>query len=308
LDTEHFLDGFYFMRRRALLIGLLAQMALAPPPAHAAGISAVASFSVLTDMVRCIGGDMVTAASLVPPDADVHVWQPSAADSRRLTEAALLVENGLGLEGWMARLSAASGFRGIRIVASGGITPRLMHKGAATSTDPHAWQDPRNGVTYARNIAEGLTAADPVHAAEYRTSAAAYVARIEQTDAWIADQFAAIPKAARRIVTTHDAFGYYGDRYGIEFLAAEGLSTDAEPSAKAIAALVAQIRRERVRTVFLENMTDPRLTTMLARETGATLSGPLYSDALSKPDGPAPDYLTMLRYNTSLFARAMRPA
>jgi zinc/manganese transport system substrate-binding protein len=301
------------MRRRAILIGLLAQMALLSPTARAGGITAVASFSVLADMIRRIAGEMVTSdmvhvASLVPADADVHAWQPSATDSRRLTEAALLVENGLGLEGWMSRLSAASGFRGIRIVATDGVTPRTMRKGAATSIDPHAWQDPRNGVIYARNIAEGLTAADPVHADAYRTSAAAYVAEIEQTDAWIASQFAPIPPAARRIVTTHDAFGYYGARYGIEFLAAEGLSTDAEPSAKAIAALVAQIKRERVRTVFLENMTDPRLTSMLARETGATVSGPLYSDALSKPDGPAADYLAMLRHNTTLFARAMRPA
>ena len=296
------------MRRRALLIGLLAQMALVSPPARAAGITAVASFSVLADMMRRIAGEMVSVTSLVPADADVHVWQPSAADSRTLTEAALLVENGLGLEGWMSRLSAASGFRGIRIVATDGVTPRTMRKGAATSIDPHAWQDPRSGVIYARNIAEGLTAADPVHADAYRTSAAAYVAEIEQTDAWIASQFAPIPPAARRIVTTHDAFGYYGARYGIEFLAAEGLSTDAEPSAKTIAALVAQIKRERVRTVFLENMTDPRLTAMLARETGATVSGPLYSDALSKPDGPAPDYISMLRHNTTLFERAMRPA
>jgi len=301
------------MRRRAILIGLLAQMALMSPSARAGGITAVASFSVLADMMRRIAGEMVAGemvhvTSLVPADADVHVWQPSAGDSRTLTEAALLVENGLGLEGWMSRLSAASGFRGIRIVASGGVTPRTMRKGAATSIDPHAWQDPRSGVIYARNIAEGLTAADPVHADAYRTSAAAYVAEIEQTDAWIASQFAPIPPAARRIVTTHDAFGYYGARYGIEFLAAEGLSTDAEPSAKAIAALVAQIKRERVRTVFLENMTDPRLTSMLARETGATVSGPLYSDALSKPDGPAPDYISMLRHNTTLFERAMLPA
>jgi zinc/manganese transport system substrate-binding protein len=268
----------------------------------------VASFSILADMARRIGGDLVNVKSLVPPDADPHIWQPTASDSRTLTEAALLIENGLGLEGWMGRLGAASGFRGIRIVASDGVKPRMMREGAVTSLDPHAWQNPRNGVIYARNVAEGLTAADPVHADTWRVNAASYVAEIEQVDTWIANQFAPIPPAARRIITTHDAFGYYGDRYGITFLAVEGLSTDAEPSAKAIAALVAQVRRERARTVFLENMTDPRLAKMLAQETGATLSGPLYSDALSKPDGPAPDYLSMLRYNTTLFQRAMRPA
>jgi zinc/manganese transport system substrate-binding protein len=159
---------------------------------------------------------------------------------------------------------------------------------------------------YARNIGEGLAAADPARAAIHRAAAAAYASEIELADARIAAAFAPIPPEARRIITTHDAFGYYGDRYGIAFLAAEGLAADAEPSAKAIAALVAQIRREHVKTVFLENMTDPRVARMLAREAGATLSGPLYSDALSKPDGPAPTYLAMLRHNTTLFEWALR--
>jgi zinc/manganese transport system substrate-binding protein len=293
------------MRRRTLLVGLT----LASARARAASpVGAVASFSVLADMTRRVAGELVSVAGVVPPDADAHVYQPTAADSRALSHAALLVENGLGFEGWMARLNEASGFQGVKVVASTGVTPRMLREGSVTSLDPHAWQNPRNGMTYARNIGIGLAAADPANAATYRTNADAYVAEIEQTDAWIANQFAPIPPAARRIITTHDAFGYYGDRYGIEFLAAEGLSTDSEPSAKAIAALVGQIKREGARTVFLENMTDPRLAAMLARESGATLSGPLYSDALSKPGGKAPDYLTMLRYNTAWFARAMRPA
>ncbi len=300
------------MRRRSLLVGLSAQVGVrigagARQCLAAGEIGVVASFSVLADMAREVGGGMAAVTSLVPPDMDAHMYQPTAGDSRGLTAAALLVENGFGLEGWMARLGAASGFHGVKVVATAGVKPRTLHENALTSIDPHAWQDPRNGAIYARNIAEGLAAADPVRADAYRTNAARYVAEIEQTDTWIAAQYATIPEAARRIITTHDAFGYYGDRYGITFLAAEGLSTDAEPSAKAIAALVAQIRREKVRTVFLENMTDPRLATMLARETGTMLAGPLYSDALSQPDEPAPDYLTMLRYNTTLFARAMRP-
>jgi zinc/manganese transport system substrate-binding protein len=295
------------MRRRPLLIGLLAPMALGPAYAEPAGVRVVASFSILADMVRRIGGGLVRVTSLVPPDTDAHIYQPTAADSRALTEADLIVENGLGFEGWMARLGEASRFRGIRVVASTGVKPRHLREGTVTSLDPHAWQDPRNGEIYAHNIAQGLATADAASAETYRANAVAYIAEIQQTDAWIAGRFAPIPPAARRIITTHDAFGYYGDRYGIEFLAVEGLSTDAEPSAKAIAALVAQIKREGARAVFLENMTDPRLAAMLARETGATLSGPLYSDALSKPGGPAADYLAMLRYNTTLFERAMRP-
>ncbi len=264
------------MRRRALLTGLLAP-AVVPMALRAADgpVAAVASFSILADMTRRIGGGLVDVVSLVPPDADAHVYQPSAADSRALAGAALLVENGLGFEGWMARLGATSDFRGVRVVATNGVVPRMMREGTATSLDPHAWQDPRNGVIYARAIAEGLVAAIPDRAETWRGNSGAYIAEIERTDAWIMGQFAAIPPAARRIITTHDAFGYYGERYGVAFLAAEGISTDAEPSAKGIAALVQQIRRERVRTVFLENMTDPRITQMLARETGATVSGPV---------------------------------
>ena len=281
------------MRRRAVLTGLT----LAPTTGWAVPGRAVASFSVLADIVRRIGGGLVGVTSLVPPDTDAHSYQPGAAASRDLAAAALLVENGLGLEGWMTRLSAASGFSGVRIVASAGVASR--------PGDPHAWQDPRNGVIYARNIASGLAAADPAYAAIYQANAAAFIAEIERVDTWIEARFAPVPKAARRIITTHDAFGYYGARYGIRFLAAQGLAADAEPSAKAVAALVAQIRREKARVVFLENMTDPRLARMLARESGATLSGPLYSDALSGPDGPAPNYLAMLRHNTTLLARAM---
>jgi zinc/manganese transport system substrate-binding protein len=292
------------MRRRALLT----LAAFIPVRGWAAEVATVASFSVLADLVRRVGGGLVHVTSLVPPDTDGHTYQPTAADSRVLTAAQLLVENGLGFEGWMTRLSTASGFHGARVTATTGVTPRFMREGAVDAVDPHAWQDPRAGVIYVRNIADGLATADPAHAETYRSNAAAFITEIERTDAWIASRFAPIPPEARRIITTHDAFGYYGDRYGIKFLAAEGLSTEAEPSGKAIRALVAQVRREKLRAVFLENMTNPGLARMLARETGATLAGPLYSDALSGPGGPAPSYLAMLRYNTALFERAMRPA
>jgi zinc/manganese transport system substrate-binding protein len=293
--------------RRVLLAGLLATPLASAFAEGDRTLAVVASFSILADIARRLGGDFVRVVSLVPPDTDSHAHQVTAADSRALAAATVLVENGLGLEGWMTRLGDAAGFKGVRCIASTGVTPRMMREGEATSLDPHAWQDPRNGVLYVRGIAEALATADASHADAYRANAAAFIAEIEQLDAWIAARIAAIPTGARRIITTHDAFGYYGDRYGITFLAAEGLSTEAEPSAKAIRMLVAQIKREGTRTVFLENMADPRMAKMLAREAGATLSGPLYSDALSKPDGPAGTYLAMLRHNTTLFERAMRP-
>jgi zinc/manganese transport system substrate-binding protein len=172
--------------------------------------------------------------------------------------------------------------------------------------DPHAWQDPRNGIIYVRNITAGLAEADRANAATYYSVADRYTAAIRQTDEWIAAQFETIPPSRRRIITSHDAFGYYGARFGIEFLAAEGLSTDAEPSGQVLAALVSQIKRMKIHSVFLENMTDPRLAAMLARETGAKLGGTVFSDALSPPGGPASTYLMMLRYNTRLFVDAMR--
>jgi zinc/manganese transport system substrate-binding protein len=222
-------------------------------------------------------------------------------------DAKLLVRNGLGLEGWMDRLTGAAGFSGKVVVAAEKVTPRSMKQdGGSIATDPHAWQDPGNAVLYVNAIVDGLAAADPANAARYRSAADHYTAQITQAGAWIEQTFAPIPRDQRRIITTHDAFGYYGARYGIEFLSAEGISTEFEPSAKAIAALVAQIRREKVRAVFIENMTSPRMARMLARETGATLGGTVYSDALSPPGGPAPGYLDMLHHNTTLFAAAMR--
>ena len=299
------------MRRRLLLTASLlaswrasaAETAVRASAAEPA-VHVVASFSILADMVRQVGGDRVAVTSVVPPEADAHGYQIRPTDARGVMAAGLVVVNGLGLDNWMQRLVRSAEFKGVLTVATNGLTPRKLPDSAAI--DPHAWQDPRNGALYARAIGDGLATADPANAAAYRAAATRFAAEVLRTDAWIADQFAAIPARARRIITTHDAFGYFGARYGIELLAAQGLSTEAEPSARAIAALVAQIKREKIHAVFIENMTDPRLAQMLARETGAVLGGTVYSDALSAPAGPAPGYLDMLRHNTTLFAAAMR--
>jgi zinc/manganese transport system substrate-binding protein len=292
------------MRRRFFL----AALGLAPFAARAAGtLRVVASFSILGDLTRQVGGEAVTVETLVGPDGDVHVYEPRPKDLRTLMAAGVLVRNGLGLEGWMDRLTGAAGFKGSVVVASAKVTPRTMNEGGgAIATDPHAWQDPGNAVLYVRAIADGLASADPANKAAYWESAERHAARIVQAGAWIEATLAPIPANQRRIITTHDAFGYYGARYGVEFLAAEGISTEFEPSAKAIAALVAQIKREKVRAVFIENMTSPRMAQMLARETGATLGGTVYSDALSPAGGAAANYLDMLHHNTTLFAAAMR--
>jgi zinc/manganese transport system substrate-binding protein len=299
------------MYRRSLLAGL----ALTPLGVRAEGpMSVVTSFSILADLTRQIaspkqpGGVAVRVDTLVGPDADVHVYEPTPADLRALMRARLLVTNGLGLEGWMDRLTGAVHFNGVTVVATEKVTARTMkEESGAVATDPHAWQDPRNAILYVDAITNGLVAADPANAAAYHQSAAAYAARIAEADAWVEARLAPVPQAERRIITTHDAFGYYGARYGVEFLSPEGISTEFEPSAKSIAALVAQIRKEKVRAVFIENMTGPRMARMLAQETGAVLGGTVYSDALSPPGGPAETYLAMLHHNTTLFAEAMRP-
>ncbi len=290
------------MHRRLLLTaaGLLPFAAAAAN----APLQAVASFSILADMVRQVGGDRVSVTSVVPPEGDAHGYQIRPADARAVMTARLVVVNGLGLDDWMQRLVRSAEFKGILTVATAGLTPRTLPGSAAT--DPHAWQDPRNGALYARAIGEGLATADPALAVAYRSAASRFADDILRMDAWITEQFSAIPTNARRIITTHDAFGYFAARFRIEFLSAQGLSTEAEPSAKAIAALVTQIKRERIRAVFIENMTNPRLARMLARESGAIVGGTVYSDALSKPGGPASTYLDMLRHNTTLFVAAMR--
>jgi zinc/manganese transport system substrate-binding protein len=297
------------MRRRALLKSLLAACpaALIPgrQPRAAQAFPVVATFTILADMAANIGGTAVDVTSLVQPDGDAHTFEPRPADLRRLQSAAAVVENGLGLEGWMNRLVAAAGFKGARIVASAGVKPRTMLEGRTRITDPHAWQDPRNGVLYARAIAAGLTKAMPARAQDISERAATYIARIEAVDRHIAETLGAIPAEQRKIITSHDAFGYFAARYGVEMHGVQGISTESEPSARDIARLVAQIRREHITAVFVENMTDPRLAAMLAREAGATLGPKVYSDALSPPDGPAATYLDMLSYNAAAFAAAM---
>lgn len=296
------------MRRRPLLLTLSAAplATLAKPVQAAVPLRVVASFSILGDLVAQVARQRANVATLVGPDQDVHVYEPRPRDLSMVANADLLVRNGLELEGWMDRLTQAAGFRGRIVTAAAKVTPRTMREdGGALATDPHAWQDPRNAILYVEAIRDGLAAAAPPDASAFQAAADRFSQAVRETDSWAEAMFSAIPRERRRIITTHDAFGYYGARYGIEFLAAEGISTDAEPSAKAVAALIAQVKREKVRAVFLESMTSGRLARMLAQETGARLGGTVYSDALSPPGGPAPTYLAMLKHNTTLFAAAM---
>ena len=292
------------MRRRLLLTALPALVAArlteAAEPARV-----VASFSILADMTSVVGGDAAAVTELVGPDGDVHTFEPRPGDLRVLRDARVLVENGLGLEGWMTRLSGASGFAGVTVISSAGVQPRTMQEHGARVTDPHAWQDPHNAVVYVRNIAEGLARAVPGRADDIRGRADAYIKEIEAVDEWIVQALVAIPPERRKIITSHDAFGYYGARFGVTIRGIQGISTENEATAHDITALAAQIRREKIRAVFVENMTDPRIASVLAKEAGASVGGKVYSDALSPAGGPADTYVKMLRHNTQLFAQAM---
>ena len=280
-------------------VGMGPARAEAPPP-----LSVVASFSVLADIAARIGGVEVAATSLIGPGSEPHEWEPTPRDVRRLAEADLVVVNGLGLEGWLDRLVTASGYAGPVVVASRDVAALHDASGAA---DPHAWHSLDNARLYAAAIAEGLTALRPERAADFRANLAAFSGELDALGGWAAAETAAIPPAGRVVVTTHDAFAYLGRDYGIAIYAPVGLDSAAQPSARRMAELVATIRETGVRAVFLENGGNSRLALTLAAETGVAVGGELYAGTLSRPDGPAANYIAMWRHNLELMLAAMRP-
>jgi len=271
-------------------------------------MNVIATFSILGDLLKNAGGDRVDVTTLVGRDGDVHVYAPTPADAKTLALATLVVVNGLGLEGWLDRLIAVSGSKVPVVVASRGIHPRQTPDATGSNrlvSDPHAWQSVANAETYVGNIRDGLTAADPAGKEFYETSAAAYLTKLAALDGEIRAAMASIPADRRKIITAHNAFGYFGDAYGLQFIAPEGLSTQAEPSARDVASIIALIRTQKIPAVFLETITDPRLLQQIAAETGAKIGGTIYSDSLSPPDGPAATYIDMMRHNARAFQRAL---
>jgi zinc/manganese transport system substrate-binding protein len=297
-----------------------------PSAAAAEQLKVVASFSILGDLVAEVGGDNVELVTLVGPNGDAHVYEPSPADARNTANAALVVVNGLGFEGWLGRLVEASGFAGTVVVASKGIDPIETgeddeehaaegdheageeqagehHHGPA---DPHAWQSVQNVMSYVENIADALCEADAANCEDFRTNADRYTAELQALDAEMKAGFEIIPEERRKVITTHDAFGYFAEAYGVEFLAPQGVSTDSEASAADVAELIRQIREEAVTALFVENVSDPRLIEQIARETGVTPGGELFSDALSGPEGPASTYIDMMRHNAGILQAGMQ--
>lgn len=294
---------------QALSIAALTFFGFAAAPASAEPLNVVASFSILADICEHVGGDHVQVHSLVGRNADAHMYQPTPADARTITRAQLVVVNGFGFEGWIDRLVKSSGYRGNVVIATNGIDAlgrgHSRNHGRGSDADPHAWQDPANVRHYVDNIAQALAAADPAGKVAYLANAEQYKRKISALDAEIRQSFAAIPAARRKVVTTHDAFAYFGRAYALTFISPVGVYTDAEPSAADIGNIIRQIRSEKIPAVFMETISDPRLLERVSEESGARIGGSLYSDSLSQPDGPAPTYLEMMRHNAKTLAEAL---
>jgi len=281
------------------LLSLRAQPRTAEP---APAPQIVASFSILADMVREIAPPAIEVSALVGPDGDAHVFQPTPVHGKRLAQAGLVVVNGLGFEGWIDRLVKVSGYRGPVVVASRGISPR---QGGSHGTDPHAWQDLSLAQRYVATLRDAIAQRWPQHQAELNDRSAAYLDRLNGLDRQVRGQLDAIPRAQRRVITSHDAFGYYAAAYGVDFLAPQGWNTHSEPSAAAVARLIRQIKKDAVRALFVENISDPRLIQRIAQEAGVQVGGTLYSDALSASGGPADTYLKLFEHNTRVLVAAL---
>ena len=307
--------------RAAFATGVLAACLAATAHAQPASVHVVASFSILGDLVRQVGGDRVKVDVLVGPGADAHVYQPTPAQARQVAGAQVLFSNGLGFEGWMTRLMKSAGYKGQHVVVTDGAdvigSPdkptahgKADHKDHSHAhhhggKDPHAWQSVPNAIIYVKNIAKGLCSADAAGCDSYQKNAATYTGQLQALDAEIRSAWGAIAPGERKVITGHDAFGYYAKAYGVTFLSPQGISTESEASAKGVARLVKQIKAENVRALFVENISNPRLIEQIGRETGIKPAGELYSDALSPTGGPADTYLRMMRYNTTMLTRAV---
>lgn len=297
---------------RALLLAL-SLVAVALPAAAETKIKAVATFSILGDLLAEVAGDKAAVSMVVGPDIDAHAYQPRPGDARALAEAQLLVSNGLGFEGWIDRLARAAPFKGKAVVATAGVATlpaapspgHTLGHSHGQGPDPHCWQDVQRVRIYVANIARGLADADPANAAHYRARAEAFDRRLLDLDAWVKAEIARVPADKRRAITGHDSFRYFSTAYGVKFQAPRGYNTSSEPSARDVALLIREAREQRIKALFVENMTNPGLVDQIARETGAAVGPRLYTDALSGPDGPASTYEKMMRHNVSAFVAGM---
>jgi zinc/manganese transport system substrate-binding protein len=293
--------------------GLMAAAALLVPMAGASADGkpkVVATFTIIGDLVNAVGGDAVTVTTLVGPDGDAHVFEPKPSDLAAVAGADLVVANGLGMEPWLERLTEAAAYQGPMLIASQGVIP-LPFKEEANSSgqmpdDPHAFQDLSNGRLYVKNIAAALATLTPKDAAAIAARAAKLDAEMAALDQELKTKLGTLPAGNRRILTSHDAFHYFAKAYGLDIQSIEGVSTDTEPSAADLAEIARQAQNGKVKAIFLENMSNPQLAQTISSESGVPVGGELVADALTKPDGLAPHYLDMFRYNLSELLKVLQ--
>jgi zinc/manganese transport system substrate-binding protein len=298
------------------LLVLLSLASVMTAPVVAQPLPVVTSFSILADLVKVIGGSHVEVTSLVGPNADAHVFDPTPADAKRLADAKLVVINGLGFEGWMDRLIKSSGYRGSVTVASRGVKTIQEAAGHghqhghshSHAADPHAWQNPLNVKQYVQNIRLALAAAKPAAAQEFEQRAQAYSRDLDALDQSIRERLKPIPVAQRRIVTSHDAFGYFAAAYNVKFYPLQGLSTGSEPSAADVVRIIDQIKKNKVTAIFVENISDARVLERITKESGARIGGTLYADALSEPGTAVDTYLKLIEHNAATIIKGLAAA
>lgn len=301
----------------ASLMSVITLNSLTATSASAEPLKVVASFSIIGDFARNVGGDRIELTTLVGPDGDAHVYEPSPADAVTMSKADVVLVNGLQFEGFLQRLVEASATKASVVELTKGVEPIKMkeeHEHAAEAgrddhhhgdLDPHAFQSIANARIYVNNIADAFCTADATGCDAYKANADAYTAKLDAAEAEVKAAVASIPEAKRTIITSHDAFGYFENAYGLTFLAPEGISTEAEASAADVAALISQVRGDKASAIFVENITNPRLVEQISAETGVKVGGTLYSDALSKADGPAATYIDMMKANIATIKGAI---
>jgi len=259
----------------------------------------VTTISILADLNREVAGDHVVVESLVEIGGDPHTYEPVPFDAGKISDADLILRNGLGLEHWLDTLIDASSVPRPVTTVTDGIQP-LTIAGAGSDPDPHLWMDPVAVRRYVDTISSALSDLDPAHAEDFRRNARRYRQRLDRLDEFVAVQLSTIPAEQRRLVTTHDAFRYFGQRYGLEVAGTIwSVSTEREPSATEVATLVDTVRSQGVPAVFVETTINPDLMQQVARDAGVAVGPPLYGDSLGEPGSGADTYLGMMRANTA---------
>ncbi len=300
------------MRLRSTALILLAATLLAacssPRTSTSSGLRVLATTTFLADIAQNVAGQRVEVKSLIPVGSDPHEYQLTPQDTTRIAESQLLIANGVGYEAWLKKTLDNVGGQRLEVVASSGLTPHPDTSGGHPEGDPHLWLDPNNVIHYVENIRDGLTQADPAGVSVYEANAAAYIEQLKSLDTWITEQVNQVPPGKRLLVTNHEVFGYFASRYGFTIIGTiiPSLSTEASPSAQQMAALIDQIKATKAPAIFVEIGVNTNMAEQIASETGTKVVSDLYLETLSAKDGPAPDYISMMKYDVTQIVEALK--